>query len=125
MATETNKYSSSQEATILAAIFENGNVANKALAEQLAEREDMRDEDGQPRKARAIIAKMSRMKDVAGFTYESVQPVTKSGQPVTKKTDLVARIAELADVDVATLSGMEKSPKGALETLVAAFAKAA
>lgn len=119
----TPNYSTAQETIILNAIRENGNVANLALAEVLAAREDMRDNDGQVRKARAITAKMSRMAEANGFTYERKAPTTKDGKAVTKKTDLVARIATLSGVTAAKLNGLETAPKLALESLVSAFAE--
>jgi hypothetical protein len=120
MATEkTPNYSTAQEALILEAIRDNGNVADFDLATKLAAdpRMNMDEGKGEARKARGITAKMARMKDAEGFTYKGKQPTTKDGKPVTKKTDLVARIAELSGVVADKLSGLEKAPKLALETL--------
>ena len=123
MATEkTPNYSAAQEKIILDAIRANGNVANLTLAEKLASDPRMNDNDGNARKPRAITAKMSRMAEAEGFRYERKQPTTKDGKPVTKKNDLVARIATLAGVEAAKLDGLEKAPKNALDTLASAFA---
>lgn len=116
MKKETPNYTPDQEKLILDAIAANGGKGNKSVAEQLAADPRMNGENG-PRNARSIIAKMTRM-DVP---YERVEPKTKDGKPVTKKADLVASIAKSAGVAVEKLSGLENSPKLALETLAAAF----
>jgi hypothetical protein len=67
---------------------------------------------------RSIIAKMNRM----GVPYERKQPTTKTGEPVSKKVDVVAEIARLAGVSVASLDGLDKAPKLALTTLRGALA---
>ena len=59
---------------------------------------------------RSLIAKMVRM----GVTYATKQPVTKSGEPVVSKTDLVASIASVV---TGNLEGLEKAPKAALQAL--------
>lgn len=112
---KTPNYSAAQEQLIRDAA-EKG-VLNIAVATALAANPAMNAVDGTPRKPASIVAKISRM----GLAYERKQPTTKTGEPVTKKTDLVAQIAELAGVNVATLDGMEKSPKGSLQALVAAL----
>ena len=118
MATEkAPNYSDTQVAVILAAIAANGGVANKSVAETLAANPAMNGPDG-PRNTRSIIAKMTRM-DV---DYQRQEKVSKNGQPITKKSDLVSRIATLADVSASKLAGLDNAPKLALETLVAAFA---
>lgn len=123
-----NKYTAVQEALILAAIKANGNVANQTIAEALAADPRMNDESNgksEARTARGIIAKMSRMKDANGFTYERKVTLSKSGAPVQKKLDMVARIAERAGVAAAKLDGLEKAPKLALETLLASYVESA
>ena len=122
---KTPNYSPEQEKIILDVVRANDNVANLELATELSERQDMYDSEGNKRKPRAITAKMTRMAEASGFKYERKQPTTKDGKPVQKKLDLVKRIAELAGVTVEKLDGMEKSPKLALDTLVAALADAA
>lgn len=123
MADKIANYSDAQVAIMVAAIRDNGNVANMALAEKLAADERMNDNDKNPRKARSIVAKLRKVVDEnEGFTYERKATVTKDGKPVQKKLDLVSRIATAANVPVAKLDGMEKAPKLALETLVAALA---
>lgn len=121
MATEkTPNYTAAQVALIVAAA--NGGNLNLDNAKALAANPAMNDSEGQPRNYRSIVAKISRMVaagEVAG--YDRKVPTTKDGRPVTKKTDLVARIATLAGVNAAKLDGMDKSPKGALETIVAAL----
>lgn len=116
MATDkTPNYTATQEALILAEIGKTG--ANLATAERLAAMSEMNDAEGKERKPRAITAKMSRMAEAHGFKYERKQPTTKDGKPVTNKTDLVAKIAAALDLAKESLDGLEKSPKGALETL--------
>lgn len=123
MATEkTPNYSPAQEKLIVEAIAANDGVANKAVAETLANDPRMNGEDG-PRKVRSIIAKMRRVVETReDFSYERVQPATKDGKPVTKKTDLVARIAALSGATASKLDGLDKAPKLALDTLVEALA---
>lgn len=119
MATEkTPNYSDAQVALILAAIEANDGVADKSVAEKLAQDARMNGENG-PRNVRSIIAKMTRMD---GVNYVRQQPTTKDGKPVQKKNELVERIATLAGVTASKLDGLEKAPKLALETLAAAFA---
>jgi hypothetical protein len=124
-------YSAAATAAILAAIQANGNVASLEVATALVDSEDgstqghpdvRLDNDGNPRKARAITAKMSTMaRDSAlGITYERKAVVTKDGRPVTKKTDLVARIAARAGVAAEKFGGLENAPKSVLEILVSA-----
>lgn len=116
-AVKTPNYSTAQEALIVAAIAVNDGVANKSVAEMLSADSRMNGENG-VRTPRAIIAKMVRM----NVNYQRQEKLTKSGEPVTKKTDLVNKIAKLADVSAAKLDGLDKAPKLALETLAAAFA---
>lgn len=75
---------------------------NQAKAQVLAE------EFG--KSARSVTAKAVRM----GIAYERKQPQTKNGQPVERKEAIVAEIAEMVN---ANLEGLEKAPKGALQTL--------
>lgn len=114
---KTPNYTAAQENLIREAAEANGGTLNLAIAETLAANPAMNDADGNTRKARSIVAKISRM----GLDYERKQNVTKDGRPVAKKADLVARIATLAGVNVARLDGMANSPKMALETLVSAW----
>jgi hypothetical protein len=116
-AAKVANYTPAQEQIILDAVRANGNVANLELAEKLAKRSDMRDADGNERKARGITAKMSRMKEAHGFTYERKAPTTKDGKPVTKKTEIVGEIAKLAGVTAERLDALDKASKGALEIL--------
>ena len=121
----TSTYTDAQVAIILEAIAANGNVANAEIAKALAAdpRMNVVGEDGKPspRKPQGITAKMARMKEAYGFTYERKEPTTKDGKPVTKKTELVERIATLAGVAASKLDNLDKASKGALETLVSAF----
>lgn len=117
MAEKTPNYSPAQESLILAAIAANDGIANKSVAETLATNSAMNGAEG-PRSPRAIIAKMTRME----VNYQPQAKLTKDGKEVTKKNDLVARIAALAEVSVASLAGLEKAPKPVLETLVASYA---
>ena len=118
----TSKFTAAQEAIILEAVRANDNVANLELATALAARADMACEDGSPREVRSVTAKLSRMKESNGFTYERKAPATKDGKPVTNKLALVAKIATLAGITAEMLDGLEKAPKGTLET-IAGFAE--
>lgn len=112
-------YSLAQESIIRAVAAQNGGVLTFSDCETIAARPDMFSKDGTPRKARSIVAKISRMSDVA---YKAKERVTKSGAPIERKDTLVAEIAKAAGVAVSTLEGMEKSPKDALVTLRNALA---
>lgn len=114
---KTPNYSDAQVALITAAIAANDGVANKSVAETLATNPAMNGENG-ARNVRSIIAKMTRM----NVNYQRQVPVSKTGEPIAKKTALVERIAMLADVSASKLDGLDKAPKLALETLVKAFA---
>lgn len=127
---KTPNYSAMQTGLILAAAAANGGSLNLDIAKSLAANPAMDGEDG-PRNYRSIVAKISRMV-TAGDTvevdgesvavvYERKQPTTKDGKPVTKKVDLVNRIASLAGINAAKLDGMDKSPKQALEAIVSAL----
>lgn len=59
---------------------------------------------------RSVIAKIVRM----GLPYATKAPVTKSGEPVTKKETLVSEIAAIVG---SNLDGLEKAPKPALYAL--------
>ncbi len=59
---------------------------------------------------RSITAKAVRM----GLTYERKQPTTKSGGKVEKKETIVSEIAALVG---GNLDGLDKAPKGVLQTL--------
>jgi hypothetical protein len=116
MTEKTPNYSPAQEQIIRDYAVSNAPL-NIAKANELAAMPTMFDNDGNQRKAASIVAKIARL----GLAYERKQPVTKTGEPVVKKTELVARIAELAGVNAATLDGMEKSPKDSLAALVEAL----
>lgn len=117
-------YSPSQVALIVAAAAANGGVLNADIAASLAANPAMNKEDGTAREPKSIIAKISRMvaakeetDDGTVITYQRKQPETKDGKPITKKADLVTRIATAVGVDRSTLESMDKSSKGALELL--------
>ena len=94
MATEkTSNYTPAQEKLILDAIEAAGGKANKALAERLAALSEMNDADGNPRAARSIIAKMTRMD---GVVYERQEAKRKDGSAIESKADLVKQIADLS-----------------------------
>lgn len=119
MATEkTPNYSTAQVALILAAIEANGGVGNKSVAETLAANASMNTADGEPRNYRSIIAKMNRM----NVPYERKVPTAKDGSAVEKKIEIVAEIATLAGVAASKLDTLEKSSKGALQSLRDALA---
>jgi hypothetical protein len=73
--------------------------------------------DGQDRGYRSIVAKVNRM----ALPYARKEPTAKDGSPVTKKTDLVERIAAIV---TGNLDGLEKAPKPAL-VAIAAYLEAA
>lgn len=115
-------FSTAQEQLIRDTAAANGGTLNLALVKTLAADAAMNTADGEPRNYRSIVAKVSLMtRSGEPFSYERKQPTTKDGKPVTKKTDLVADIARLTGVAVAKLDGMDKSPKLALESIVAAL----
>lgn len=116
---KTPNYSLAQEGVIRSVALDNGGVLTFADCEAIALRSDMRDNDGNVRKPRSIVAKVTRMADVG---YKAKERVTKSGAPIERKDEIVAEIAKAAGVAVATLEGMEKSPKDALVTLRNALA---
>lgn len=118
MTDKTPNYTAAQVAIILDAVAANGGVANKSVAASLADTPAMNGEKG-PRNTRSIIAKMTRMSEI---DYQRQVPVSKTGEPVAKKTALVERIAAAADVSASKLDGLDKAPKLALETLARALA---
>ena len=67
-------------------------------------------------KQRAIVASATRNK----IDYQKKVRVSKTGNPVTSKADLVEAIAVKFDVSVEELDGLEKATKTALE-VVAGF----
>lgn len=94
-----SKYSAEQEARIRAEA-----PLNQAKAEALAA------EFGPKFSARSVIAKAVRME----VAYERKVAVTKTGAPVERKEAIVAEIASLVG---ANLEGLDKAPKGALQSL--------
>lgn len=64
---------------------------------------------------RSVIAKITRME----LPYARKQPVTKTGEPVESKLDIVAQIAMLVEGNV---EGLEKASKGALQRVRNALA---
>lgn len=95
----TSKYSPAQEQAIRDAA-----PLNQAKATELAA------QFGSKFTARSVIAKAVRM----GVEYERKAAVTKTGAPVESKEKIVGQIAELVG---ATLDGLEKAPKPALQAL--------
>jgi hypothetical protein len=67
-------------------------------------------------KPRAIVASATRN----GIPYQKKQRVSKSGAPVVRKPDLVARIEVGLAFDAGSLDGLEKASKIALERLAQA-----
>lgn len=117
-------YTAAQNAIILAAAAAAGGTLNLEIAKSLAADPRMNHpETGEPRGYRSIVAKIGVMeRSGEAVKYERKGPVTKDGKPVTKKTDLIGRIADLVGVQASKLDGMDKSPKLALETVVAGIA---
>jgi hypothetical protein len=116
---KTPNYSAAQEAIIATVALEKGGVLTFADCEDIASRVDMRDNEGNFRKPRSIVAKITRMPHVA---YKAKERVTKSGAAIERKDEIVAQIANKAGVAVSALEGMQKSPKEALVTLRNALA---
>ncbi len=94
-----SKYSAAQEQRI-----RDFGPLNQAAAEALAV------EFGAGFTARSVIAKINRM----GLPYERKGKVTKSGDPVEHKDDLVKEIATFV---TGNLDGLEKAPKPALQAI--------
>ena len=65
-------------------------------------------------KFRAVIAAAKRN----DLDYVNVKRVSKTGQPVASKADLVGQIAAKFDLDVEDLAGLDKATKTALQALV-------
>ena len=115
-AVKAPNYSPAQEQIIRDYAASNG-VMNIAHANALAAMPALNTLDGEPRKAASVVAKIARL----GLDYQRKMPVTKTGETPVKKSELVAQIASLVSVSVAALDGMEKSPKGALQSLLDAL----
>ena len=98
---KTPNYTADQVAAIVAAAPINKEVATR-LALELG------------KTVRSVIAKAVRLE-----IYVSQGPVSKTGEPVTKKDDLVADIAAIVS---GNLDGLEKAPKAAL-LAIARFAR--
>lgn len=64
-------------------------------------------------KPRSVVAMTTRN----GFEYKRKERVSKTGDKVESKADLVARIAEKTCVSVNDLDGLDKANKGALQVL--------
>lgn len=99
---KTPNFTPEQEAAIREAA-----PLNKAKAEALALQ--------MGKKPKSIIAKAVTMK----VPYDKQKPVTKTGEPVIRKEDLVAKIAAYTGGD---LDGLEKASKPALQAVLAALA---
>lgn len=78
---------------------------NFEKAQELAEEFD--------EKPRAVIAAAIRY----GVEYQRKGRTTKNGDPVVRKEELVARIAEANGLQVEQLAGLEKANKAALLAL--------
>lgn len=115
MATEkTPNYSATQEAVIRQVASENGGTLTFELCEQIAARDDMRDNDGNARKARSIVAKVTRMGDVG---YKAKEPTAKDGSAIVKKDGLVGEIATLVGLNMDKLDSLDKATKPQLVAL--------
>lgn len=112
MTTQTPKakeanYTPAQEARIRSAA-ENGPL-NLETAKALA------DEFGGGKTYRSVVAKIGRM----GLPYAKKVAVSKNGEPVVRKENLVAEIARFVP---GSLDGLEKASKPALVNIRDAFA---
>jgi len=96
------KYTEAHEAAIRSAAA--AGPLNQAVAERLAA------EFGNGHSSKGVIAKITRM----GLPYERKKAVTKTGAPVEQKEAIVSQIEALVG---ATLDGLEKAPKPALQSL--------
>lgn len=67
-------------------------------------------------KQRSVVASAIRNE----IPYENKKRVSKSGDPVVSKGDLVEAIAENLDLDSSALSGLEKATKSALSAIATA-----
>lgn len=67
---------------------------------------------------KSVIAKLSRE-----GVYKKAERVTKAGEPVVKKDEMVGRIANLVGVTEDKLDGLEKAPKVALKLIFDALAE--
>lgn len=94
-----SKYSPAMEAE-LRELAETG--LNAEVAAQFAEKHNL--------SPRSVIAKINRME----LPYEKKTRVTKTGGKIESKEAIVAQIAELTG---ATLDGLEKAPKAALQAV--------
>lgn len=65
-------------------------------------------------KQRAIVASATRN----GIAYNKKARVSKTGDPIVSKADLVETIADSLNVTVESLDGLDKANKSALETIV-------
>ena len=61
---------------------------------------------------KSIIGKLSREK-----VYRRTVYTTKTGEKPIRKVEIVANIAELLDLDLNRLGGLDKSPKNVLKML--------
>lgn len=111
---KTPNFSAAQTAIIVAlAEAQPDGKLNLKLAHELAANPEMNTADGEPRNYRSIIAKINRM----GVPYTRKEPTTKAGTPVEKKDVIVAEIANLVGVSVASLDTLDKASKAALQSL--------
>ena len=102
-------YTAAQEARIMAAA-QNGPL-NLESAKALAA------EFGGGKTYRSVVAKIGRM----GLPYAKKVPLSKSGEPVERKENLVSDIARYVP---GSLDGLEKASKPALVNIRDAFAAA-
>lgn len=105
-AKETN-YTAAQEARIL--------EAAKAGPLNLESAKALAAEFGGGKTYRSVVAKIGRM----GVPYAKKVPVSKTGEPVIRKENLVAEISRFVP---GSLDGLEKASKGALVNIRDAFA---
>jgi len=117
MAKEQDKnYTEAQEQLIREAVEANGGVGNLEVAKGLAADERMNHPEKGERTPRMIVAKMARM----NVNYARKVPTSKDGSPVTRKSDLVDRIARAVGLDDGSLDTLDKGSKGQLTALAEA-----
>ena len=63
---------------------------------------------------RSIVAKLSRE-----GVYQKAAPVTKTGEPVTRKDDLADRLAAICGLTEAEADSLTKASKSALQKVLA------
>ena len=118
----TENYTEEMEAHIREVAASNGGFLNAETCGDIAET------FGEAvRGRRSVIAKVVRMAAEEGstFSYQRKQPLSKTGDPVENKSDIVSEIAERVQVEAESISGLVKAGKRELRMLRDALPQAA